>query len=397
MLVMYKRMELVGLDVKSLPVLHRKLARISSLTGRNATIDWSSASDCTLHELLGFLCSTKWFAKIDIVRCSQTFFKDLGYVELNMTSTMGSAVTFPLETLVFWTMAHATILSSKRGNSLFPEWEDLRNVSVFGDDCILPSENALDFIEAMTQVGFIINKEKSFYEAEPFRESCGGDYLAGYDVRPFSIKTPLAKSKSALGPWLYIIGNQLIPRYIKYFGKLAYVYEKEFLKQYFGLFAKHGLKIKLVPSYYPDDSGLKISFDLERLAANYPLEIEDIHVSTHGSVIFRFCRFQYREQEREHGGLRFAQWLKAADESQLLDEEKEKLLLKTKRTPRPSPLANTIDKIVSDALKAQEVGGELDWYKTRRIGGYVEGKGISCHWHVPTLFPVGDGKSVDPQ
>lgn len=50
--MMYIRLKKFGLDVETLPDTHRELARISSITGKNATIDWSSASDCVSIGLL---------------------------------------------------------------------------------------------------------------------------------------------------------------------------------------------------------------------------------------------------------------------------------------------------------------------------------------------------------
>jgi len=46
MVLMYEKLANFGLDVRVLPEMHKLLARLASLDGRNATIDWSSASDC---------------------------------------------------------------------------------------------------------------------------------------------------------------------------------------------------------------------------------------------------------------------------------------------------------------------------------------------------------------
>lgn len=349
MQMMYNRMKAVGLDVESLPDTHRKLARESSITRRNATIDWSSASDCVSIGLLKWLLPPKWFSVVNDVRSSVTDINgDL--VELNMFATMGNAVTFPLETLVFWTMAVAVDFTDHTlTNSMFPEWEYLERNSVFGDDCIVPSANASAFIECMTEVGFIINEEKSFYDESKFRESCGGDYLAGRDVRPYHVRAPTSCARSALEPWLYIIANSLIKKYILYFGELNYVYDKRALALIFSLFAKYRLDIKLVPSFYPDDSGLKISFDLERFLSNYSINLSRIYRSNHGTLAFNYCKFQYRVKSDKDGGLRVANWLKKPVQSER---------------------------------------ASLPWEWVRRKGGYVVGKSTSCHWHVPDISNV---------
>lgn len=346
MAMLYKRMKEFGLDVESLPHLHQKLAKESSVTGRNATIDWSSASDCVMPELLRWLTPPKWFDVIDAVR-SPTMSIENNNVELNMISTMGNAVTFPLETLVFWVFGHAVRLSLKPGNTLFPEWKDLSCISVFGDDCIVPSWMAVPYMESLTAYGFIVNKEKSFYGPEKFRESCGGDFLRGEYVRPFCLKVPTAESKSALEPWLYIILNSLIPRYIQYFGDLRYVYDRELFRFIFGLFEKHNIKLKVVPPYFPDDSGLKQVDDLQRIARCYPITFSRVsRDSQTGGYAFNFCRYMYKQQRAKDMGLRYALELKF---------------------PRHS------------------VSPPTTWSSRKEIGGYVVAKGLSSCWTIPTL------------
>jgi len=90
--------------------------------------------------------------------------------------------------------------------------------SVFGDDCIVPTSIAANYITALEGVGFEVNDYKSFYgETEKFRESCGGDYLAGHAVRPYTVRAPTSQKMSSLEPWLYIIFNSVITKYISHF------------------------------------------------------------------------------------------------------------------------------------------------------------------------------------
>jgi hypothetical protein len=227
-----------------------------------------------------------------------------------MYATMGNAVTFPLETLVLWTLGHATLLDGHTLSS-YPEWDDLLKVSVFGDDCIVPSHIAEDFIEVCQHVGFIINKEKSFYDDKGFRESCGGDFLRGYDVRPFHLKGPTSARLSALEPWLYIVGNRLLPKYMSCFGTRNYVYAKELWSCLFSLFNQYGLELKIVPNEYPDDAGLKLGNDLQRFIDNYPgLVLSRISINQHGTYSFLYCRFRYWQEKNKFGDLRFWQWMK---------------------------------------------------------------------------------------
>jgi len=361
MSVLYKRMSRMGLNVKTLPIRHQKLALEASITGKLATIDWSSASDCVSIELLRYLLPVSWFQKVDMTRCSKTTLNG-ELLELNMISTMGNAVTFPLETLVFYTLAHSIrITLENKSNSLLPNWEELKSCSVFGDDCIVPSYMAPLFIRTMEEVGFLINKDKSFIDpAGRFRESCGGDYLAGYNVRPYYIKAPTSTKKSALEPWLYIILNSLIQKYILCFGERDYIYKPLFYVL-FGLFTRYDIDIKIVPSFYPDDSGAKLSFDLPRFLSNYRLNISPIYTSEHGALSFKFCRFQYTERARKFQDLHYIQWLNQPS------------------LTRYDPVAV---KIIGDVLNAHD-----EHYLRRRVGGYVVGKGVTGHWSVPQVSP----------
>jgi hypothetical protein len=351
MLMLYKRMKRVGLDVESLPDSHVWLARTSSISSKLATIDWSSASDCVSIELLRFLLPPKWFDIVERLRSPTTNING-DVIETHMISTMGNAGTFPLETLVFWSMGVALwSIYEYPDNRLFLTMRDIKKskVSVFGDDCILPTKLAEEYITLMTDLGFIVNEDKSFFDYESrFRESCGGDYRAGYNVRPFSLKAPHNRSKSSLEPWLYIIANALIPRYISYFGTLAWCYDKELFRTLERLFVEHNLELKVVPHDYPDDAGLKISFDIYRFLESYPgfrKRISKISVNRHGQISFHYCRFVYREGTSQSQGLRYALWLKKPHMSRV-------------------PVVKSIN-------------------PRRRIGGYVVAKSLSGHWSLP--------------
>jgi len=335
------------LDLATLPTLHKERAKRASIDGREATIDWSSASDCVSIDLLRWLMPQQWFECCDSVRSTQILIED-SWVKLNMFSTMGNAVTFPLETLVFWTIAQACRLEYEQQMTCYPEWEDMLSCSVFGDDCIVPTDIAPLFIEMMESVGFICNNEKSFIDADgSFRESCGGDYLRGVDVRPFNLKGPHSDRLSALEPWLYIIANRLIPKYISCFGERDYIYDKELFKLLERLFREHKLVLKLVPPGYPDDSGLSVNDDIQRFIRCYPsFSLSRVGKDHHGSYTFRFNLFCYRKNRPRVEELHYATWLR-----------------------RP--------------------GGERGpWWETKKIGGYVVAKGRSGHWSLPHLYKV---------
>jgi hypothetical protein len=342
---MYRRMSYCGLELESLPIQHRERARLASISGMESTIDWSSASDCLSIELLRWLLPPQWFDCCYICRSDSILLEET-WIRPNMFSTMGNAVTFPLETLVFWSLAHATRLQGKT-LSCFPEWDDLLKCSVFGDDCIVPTDIADSFIEVCESVGFICNRDKTFTGGPGFRESCGGDYLHGYDVRPFSLKGPADNRRSSLEPWLYVVMNRIFPKYISYFGSRDYVYDRAFFKVIQRLFDEYGLDLKLVPYRFPDDSGLRWTKDIQRFVRCYPFRLSKVGVNQHGTYTFRFCRFNYRKDTVRVDDLHYATWLK-----------------------RP--------------------GGERSpWWEAKRKGGYVVAKGQSGHWSLPQVIRPG--------
>jgi hypothetical protein len=351
MQMMYKRLKSVGLDVEFLPEQHKDVARLSSISCKSATVDWSSASDCVSIELLRWLLPSDWFDIVYYLRCDTTSLNGAP-INLQMISTMGNAVTFPLETLVFWTYANAVLFTEETNIcSTYPPMDRLlsgtyvpeKYISVFGDDCIVPSAIATQFIETMTEVGFIINDDKSFYGSMQFRESCGGDYLAGYDVRPFYLKAPPGTKRSHLEPWLYIILNSLLKKYITYFGELSYVYDKHALRQIFSIFRRYGLRVKLVPPYFPDDAGLKVTDP--RLKRHYRMMLSPIAKSNHGTYSFQYCRFVYFTRKDRYDHLHYSIWLKKPSSNDDIDPRK--------------------------------------FFFIRKKGGYVVSKGISAHWTLP--------------
>lgn len=342
--MMYDRMRRVALDVELLPERHRRRAKRASITSEEATIDFSSASDCVAIELLRWLIPPKWFDCLNAVR-SPYIIIDGEKCELNMFSTMGNAGTFPLETLVFWTLGHACRLQELRTLSSFPEWKDLKKVSVFGDDCIVPAYMAADFMSVCESVGFIVNKEKSFIDGGGFRESCGGDYLRGFDVRPYCVKAPTSVSINNVEPWLYIIFNSLYAKYKLCFGELMCMADMALWRCMIDLFGQYDISVKLVPDHFPDDSGLKMSQDIDRLDLYYPgLKLSKIGKSANNRYDFLFMRYNYRQTKRRFDYLHYAVWLK-----------------------RP--------------------GGERSpWWIQRKRGGYVVARGQTSFWSIPVLL-----------
>lgn len=157
--------------IEGLPPYHRWLAQVGSRHGTLATIDLSSASDTVSKRLVKLLLPWEWYEALESLRARSTNLNGQ-VVHLEKFSSMGNGYTFPLECLLFRTLAQ--VLGS-------------RCASVFGDDIVIETEYADDMLAALRYFGFTPNESKTFCEG-PFRESCGGDFFDGSPVRGYFIK-----------------------------------------------------------------------------------------------------------------------------------------------------------------------------------------------------------------
>jgi hypothetical protein len=162
------------IDITTAQEKHKRLAQKGSVTGNICTIDMSKASDSFVWEHIERLMPKSWHKILKVIRTGSVKVAGHGRVELQSYMLMGSGHTFPLQTLLFWAMTKAVV---ELMGSEAP-------VSVYGDDIIAPARYSRQIIVSLNKLGFVINREKSFVEGD-FRESCGGDYYAGVDVRPF--------------------------------------------------------------------------------------------------------------------------------------------------------------------------------------------------------------------
>jgi len=174
-----------GLDLKHGQALHQQMARKGSIDGESVTIDVRQASDTVAYMAIkiALAYASDWFSLLDCLRSPKTRVKGQ-WVWLEKFSSMGNGFTFELETLLFYALALAAS-NRKIGDP---------NVKVYGDDIIVPRENAGEVLAALKMFGFTPNESKTFLSG-PFRESCGGDYFMGYWVTPVYLKSePLEPS-----------------------------------------------------------------------------------------------------------------------------------------------------------------------------------------------------------
>lgn len=168
------RLKRRGLLHDSAQDLHRRMARQASWDGLHATLDLSNASDTISSKLVELLLPHDWHAVLSELRSPMTEVEGRWF-KLEKFSSMGNGYTFELETLIFASLAHACGC-----------WVGVDS-SVYGDDTIVPTAQAKELSQLLTLCGFTINQKKS-YLSGPFRESCGGDFFGGEDVRPYYMK-----------------------------------------------------------------------------------------------------------------------------------------------------------------------------------------------------------------
>lgn len=170
------------------------LAQQASETGEWATIDLSSASDrmsCHVVERAfrknPFLLEALSATRTRIIR-NPIDKKSGEFHFLRKFSTMGSAVTFPVQSIVFlcaaltasyhWYFGGNPRVSRRKLESL------ARGIRVFGDDIIVPDHTAKLTVAILEHLFFEVNTSKTFTGPSRFRESCGVEAYNGVDVTP---------------------------------------------------------------------------------------------------------------------------------------------------------------------------------------------------------------------
>jgi hypothetical protein len=164
--------------------INAKIALTSSLDRKYATIDLKEASDRVSDLLVQYLFGRhyRWFGccRAALVEIRGKDQKVTSLEEVHCYAPMGNATTFPVESLVFWSVCVASMTEAG-----FHQPDDCY---VFGDDIIVPSEMATVCIDGLTSLGLVVNKDKTFIKGL-FRESCGIDAYKGVDVTPVRWKT----------------------------------------------------------------------------------------------------------------------------------------------------------------------------------------------------------------
>lgn len=176
-----QRLGRFGIDLRD-QSRNQRLANRGSVSGALCTVDLSSASDSISREVVKHLLPPDWFDLLDHLRTGEVTYPDGTTVVQQKFSSMGNAFTFELESAIFYCLTIAVCEQLQL---------DTEDVSVYGDDIICPTDAYPLLQRTLELYGFTVNLEKSFHTGF-FRESCGADYLHGFDIRPCYVKTLIA-------------------------------------------------------------------------------------------------------------------------------------------------------------------------------------------------------------
>jgi hypothetical protein len=155
--------------------VNQRLAQEASLPYSTlCTVDMSDASDRVSVDLVKLLFDRKE----ELLRCLLALRTPVSLlpsgkkVTLKKYASMGSALCFPVEAIVFYALiyGYACVVGDSKPN-----------IYVYGDDIILKTEMFSVIDRIFSELGLMINKSKSSTTGF-FRESCGKEYFCGSEI-----------------------------------------------------------------------------------------------------------------------------------------------------------------------------------------------------------------------
>lgn len=178
---------------------NQRLAKEGSEKHHIATLDLSEASDRVSNQLVRTMLRDHphLLRAIDATRSRRADVPGNGIIRLSKYASMGSALCFPFEAMVFLTLIFLGIENEL--NTRFVKKAQLRaffnRVRVYGDDLIIPIDSVESVIHSLEHFGARVGDAKSFWTGR-FRESCGKEYYEGHDVSIVKFRRMPPKSLS---------------------------------------------------------------------------------------------------------------------------------------------------------------------------------------------------------
>jgi hypothetical protein len=172
---------------------NRQLAMWGSRDGSLATLDLSEASDRVSNQhVLALLEDFPVLSgAVQACRSRKADVPGHGVIRLAKFASMGSALCFPIEAMVFTTLIFLGIERELRAPLTRRAIESYAGtVRVFGDDLIVPRDVVLSVVDELSTFGYRVNISKSYWTGR-FRESCGREYFDGHDVSIVKVREVL--------------------------------------------------------------------------------------------------------------------------------------------------------------------------------------------------------------
>jgi hypothetical protein len=177
---------------------NQELALKGSEYGYLATLDLSEASDRVSNQHVRALLSRfpHLARAVDATRSRKADVPGHGIIRLSKFASMGSALCFPMESMVFASIVFLGIQDALNVPLTRKLIHSFRNqVRIYGDDIIVPVEFVQNVISRLQAFGLVVNTGKSFWTGK-FRESCGKDYYDGIDVSVIRCRRDFPTSRS---------------------------------------------------------------------------------------------------------------------------------------------------------------------------------------------------------
>lgn len=206
--------------------INAKLALSSSMDKSLSTLDMSEASDRVSARLVWrMLASVPKFRKqVFACRSTRATLPSGRILPLRKFASMGSALCFPIESVAFF-IAIVSIRIHEAGVRVTPSAVKrfCERVYVYGDDLIVPADEAPAISSTLPSFGFKVNAHKSFWNGN-FRESCGMDAYNGVDVTPVYIRRMLPADRTdahgiastvSLANQFYLKGYWRVARFLR--------------------------------------------------------------------------------------------------------------------------------------------------------------------------------------
>jgi len=185
--------------------VNRQLALYGSLGANWVTLDMKDASDRVSLNLVKWLFrKTHLLDYMLACRSTCNLLPDGSRVTLNKFAPMGSALCFPVEALVFWSLITGLLyhnaggvshpsLDTKSCPTAYALKRALASVYVYGDDIVIHREDYSVVVQHLEAVGLKVNRDKCCVSGS-FRESCGMDAFKGQSVTPIKFRTQAPSS-----------------------------------------------------------------------------------------------------------------------------------------------------------------------------------------------------------